>query len=94
MALQRHIRAIRRHGKMSALRHAATPIFMPVQGPAMTDDEFAALASNEREFAIRWVQMSEEQQDRFCRGLLAAIEVLQRLGVLDDPASPGEVAPA
>jgi hypothetical protein len=60
----------------------------------MTDDEFAALTVNEREFAIRWVQMTDEQQDGFCRGLLAAIEVLQRLGVLDDPPTPGEPATA
>jgi hypothetical protein len=38
--------------------------------------------------------MTDEQQDGFCRGLLAAIEVLQRLGVLDDPSPPTEPAPA
>ena len=59
----------------------------------MTDDEFAALTSSERDFAIRWVQMTDEQQEGFCRGLLAAIEVLQRLGVLEGP-SPGEPAAA
>jgi hypothetical protein len=56
----------------------------------MTDDEFAALESNERDFAIRWVSMSDEEQASFCRGLLAAIEVLQRLGVLDDTPPTGE----
>ena len=60
----------------------------------MTDDEFAALATPERDFAIRWVQMTDEQQDSFCRCLLAAIEVLQRLGVLDDSQPPGEPAAA
>ncbi|HET7472921.1 MAG TPA: hypothetical protein VFJ71_07340 [Candidatus Limnocylindrales bacterium] len=60
----------------------------------MTDDEFAALSTDERDFAIRWVRMSEDQQDGFCRGLLAAIEVLQRLGVLDGPEPPGEPAAA
>ena len=60
----------------------------------MTDDEFAALDTNERDFAIRWVRMSDEEQAGFCRGLLAAIEVLQRLGVLDDSAPPGEPAAA
>jgi hypothetical protein len=60
----------------------------------MTDDEFAALEANERDFAIRWVAMSDEEQNRFCRGLLAAIEVLQRLGVLDGSEPPGEPAAA
>jgi hypothetical protein len=61
----------------------------------MTDDEFAALETNERDFAIRWVRMSDEEQASFCRGLLAAIEVLQRLGVLDAEGPPsGEPAPA
>jgi len=60
----------------------------------MTDDEFAALDTNERDFAIRWVGMSDEEQVSFCRGLLAAIEVLQRLGVLDDSPPSGEPAAA
>ena len=60
----------------------------------MTDDEFAALDLNERDFAIRWVRMSDAEQASFCRGLLAAIEVLQRLGVLDDEQPPGEPAAA
>ena len=60
----------------------------------MTDDEFAALETDERDFAIRWVRMSDEEQAGFCRGLLAAIEVLQRLGVLDDAPPTGESAAA
>jgi hypothetical protein len=60
----------------------------------VTDDEFAALTSNERDFAIRWVQMTDDEQSSFCRGLLAAIEVLQRLGVLEEPSPPGEPAAA
>jgi len=60
----------------------------------MTDDEFAALQPAERDFAIRWVRMTDDQQDGFCRGLLAAIEVLQRLGVLDDGQGPAELATA
>ena len=60
----------------------------------MTDDEFAALDMNERDFAIRWVKMSDDEQTSFCRGLLAAIEVLQRLGVLDDTPPAGEPAAA
>jgi hypothetical protein len=61
----------------------------------MTDDEFAALTTNERDFAIRWVRMSDEEQTTFCRGLLAAIDVLQRLGVLDgEPPPAGESAAA
>jgi len=60
----------------------------------MTDDEFAALDMNERDFAIRWVKMSDDEQASFCRGLLAAIEILQRLGVLDDAPPSGEPAAA
>jgi hypothetical protein len=60
----------------------------------MTDDEFAALETAERDFAIRWVGMSDDEQSAFCRSLLAAIEVLQRLGVLDDDPPAGEPAPA
>ena len=52
----------------------------------MTDEEFAALELPERDFALRWVRMTDAERDSFCRSLLAAIEVLQRLGVLDDPA--------
>jgi hypothetical protein len=54
----------------------------------VTDEEFAALEPTERDFALRWVRMTSAEQDWFCRNLLAAHEVLQRLGVLD-PADPG-----
>jgi hypothetical protein len=38
--------------------------------------------------------MTDDEQSSFCRGLLAAIEVLQRLGVLEEPSPPGEPAAA
>jgi hypothetical protein len=60
----------------------------------VNDDEFATLAEPEREFALRWARMSEEEQEHFCRGLLTAIEVLQRLRVLDAPESPPDPSPA
>lgn len=59
----------------------------------MTDEEFAALELPERDFALRWVRMTDAERDSFCRSLLAAIEVLQRLGVLDGP-SPEDALPA
>ena len=59
----------------------------------MNDEEFAALAGTERDFALRWVRMSDDEQEWFCRNLLAAIEVLQRLGVLETPQADG-MAPA
>jgi hypothetical protein len=62
--------------------------------PTVTDDEFAALNTTERDFALRWVKMTSTEQDWFCRNLLAAIEVLQRLGVLDPPQSTDEMLPA
>jgi len=49
----------------------------------MTDEEWAALDPGERDFAVRWLGLSEGERDDFCRQLLAAIEVLQRLRVLD-----------
>jgi hypothetical protein len=49
----------------------------------MTDDEWAGLEPGERDFALRWLGLSEVERDDFCRQLLAAIEVLQRLRVLD-----------
>jgi hypothetical protein len=55
----------------------------------VNDEEFAALASTERDFALRWVRMSDDEQEWFCRNLLAAIEVLQRLGVLEMPQADG-----
>jgi hypothetical protein len=60
----------------------------------VNDDEFATLADQEREFALRWAHMTVEEQERFCRGLLTAIEVLQRLRVLDGPESPPDPLPA
>ena len=60
----------------------------------MNDDDFAMLAEPEREFALRWAHMTEEEQDRFCRGLLTAIEVLQRLRVLESPEPPADAMPA
>jgi len=49
----------------------------------MTDEEWAALDPGERDFAVRWLGLSEGERDDFCRQLLAAIEVLQRFRVLD-----------
>ena len=60
---------------------------------ALTDDEFAALNTTERDFALRWVRMTDEEQDWFCRNLLAAIEVLQRLGALEPPQSADGMMP-
>ena len=60
----------------------------------MTDDEFAALNTTERDFALRWVRMTDEEQDWFCRNLLAAIEVLQRLGSLEPPLQTDGITPA
>jgi hypothetical protein len=61
-------------------------------GP-VTDDDFAQLDQAERAFAMRWIRMDEKEREAFCRQLLAAIEVLQRLGTLDAP-DPGEGAAA
>jgi len=60
----------------------------------VTDDEFAALNTTERDFALRWVTMTSTEQDWFCRNLLAAIEVLQRLGALESPDPADEAQPA
>jgi hypothetical protein len=49
----------------------------------MTDEDWAGLGPGERAFAVRWLGLSDEQRDDFCRELLDAIEVLQRLRVLD-----------
>jgi len=49
----------------------------------MTDEEWAALDPGERDFAVRWLGLSEGERDDFCRQLLAAIEILQRFRVLD-----------
>ena len=50
----------------------------------MTDEDWADLEPGERAFALRWLGLSEAERDEFCRQLLDAIEVLQRLRVLDD----------
>jgi hypothetical protein len=62
---------------------------------SMTDDEFAALDPSSRDFALHWLGLTEDERERFCRQLLAAIEVLQRLGILEPPPPSGEeLAPA
>ncbi|HET9757004.1 MAG TPA: hypothetical protein VFP66_10920 [Candidatus Limnocylindrales bacterium] len=50
----------------------------------MTDEDWAAFEPGEREFALRWLGLTEAERDEFCRRLLDAIEVLQRFRVLDD----------
>jgi hypothetical protein len=50
----------------------------------MTDEDWADLEPGERAFAVRWLGLSETERDEFCRQLLDAIEVLQRLRVFDD----------
>lgn len=57
----------------------------------MTDDDFAGLGPGERAFAVRWLGLTEDERDDFCRQLLDALEVLQRLRVFDagtDPTTP------
>jgi hypothetical protein len=54
----------------------------------MTDEDWAALEPSERDFALRWLGLSEDERDDFCRQLLAAIEVLQRFRVLDGGTEP------
>jgi hypothetical protein len=49
----------------------------------MTDEEWAALEPGERNFAVRWLGLSDGERDDFCRQLLAAIEVLQRFRVFE-----------
>lgn len=51
----------------------------------MTDDDFAAMTATERDFALRWTRMTEEEQAWFRENLLAAVAVLRRLGVLEPP---------
>jgi len=51
----------------------------------MTDEDWARFGPAERRFAMRWVSLDGEERDVFLRDLLAAIEVLQRLGVLAEP---------
>jgi hypothetical protein len=54
----------------------------------MTDEDWAAFQPGEREFALRWLGLTETERDEFCRQLLDAIEVLQRFRVLDDGPEP------
>jgi hypothetical protein len=51
----------------------------------MTDDDFAALDATERDFALRWTRMTDEEQDWFRANLMAALAVLRRLGALEPP---------
>ena len=64
------------------------------EGIAVNDEDFAALEPTERDFALRWVRMTAAEQEWFCRNLLAAIEVLQRLGVLEPPQPTDGMLPA
>jgi hypothetical protein len=57
----------------------------------MTDEDWAELAPGERAFAIRWLALDEAERDAFCRQLLDAIEVLQRMRVFD--VGPEATAP-
>jgi hypothetical protein len=50
----------------------------------MTDEDWAAFAPGERAFALKWLGLTEAEQEAFCRQLLDAIVVLQRFRVLDD----------
>ena len=54
----------------------------------MTDEDWADLLPGERAFAVRWLGLTDEERDEFCRRLLDAIEVLQRLRVFDAPEAP------
>ena len=81
------------HGMATSVPAAAVTAAMSRSRPAVTDDEFAALNTTERDFALRWVRMTGEEQDWFCRNLLAAIEVLQRLGALEPPQAADGMAP-
>jgi hypothetical protein len=58
----------------------------------MTDDDWAALGPAERAFAVRWLELEDDELDDFCRQLLAAIEVLQRFSVLDGGAESASAA--
>ena len=54
----------------------------------MTDEDWAKFGPAERRFAMRWVALEGGEREVFLRDLLAAIEVLQRLGVLEEPDAP------
>ena len=58
----------------------------------MTDEDWAELAPGERAFAIRWLGLSEPEREEFCRKLLDAIEVLQRLRVFEDGSEASSAA--
>jgi hypothetical protein len=63
------------------------------EGIGMTDEEWAAFDTHEREFAVRWLQLTEPERDNFCRQLLAAIEVLQRLRVFEGEGDGAPLQP-
>jgi hypothetical protein len=46
----------------------------------MTDEDWARFAPAERSFALKWVALEGPEREAFLRDLLAAIEVLQRMG--------------
>jgi predicted Fe-S protein YdhL (DUF1289 family) len=57
----------------------------------MKDDDWQTIDRDQRKFIFTWVGMNEGEREHFLRQLLAAIQVLQHLGVLD--SAEGE-APA
>jgi hypothetical protein len=75
-------------------RQPVTPRPTDTEASPVNDEDFAALEPTERDFALRWVGMTSTEQEWFCRNLLAAIEVLQRLGVLDAPQPTDGIQPA
>jgi hypothetical protein len=58
----------------------------------MTDEDWAALGPGERAFAVKWLHLTEDERDAFCRQLLDAIEVLQRLRVFEGGTDAEAVA--
>jgi hypothetical protein len=86
--------AYARHADMATSWAAAARHLPPAEGIAVNDEDFAALEPTERDFALRWVRMTDTEQEWFCRNLLAAIEVLQRLGVLEPPQPTDGMLPA
>ena len=60
----------------------------------MTDDEWAGLKKLEREFALRWARMTENERQDFCQRLVAATDVLRRFGILDGMQARLEDSPA
>jgi len=59
-------------------------------GVALNDDDFATLDATERDFALRWTRMTDEERVWFRAQLLAAVAVLRRLGAID-PREPDEL---